>query len=125
MTMIKLAFMDESTKEYYVREDYGIFKFSDNPEKAKLYFKSSALEETFEYVSHNSKRELILVEMEVIVSYQQQSTYFDDLKEKRRSEFERLNIEADRDIDGMDETLYKRWRTLKREFGEVKNDLVS
>lgn len=116
--MIKLAFMDVSTKEYFVRDDFHVFKFSDDPEKARLYFKSPTLEKTFEYVSYNSKRDLIAVEMEVTVSFQQQSTYFDELKDKRRLEFERLNVEAERDIEAMEDSTYKRWKTLKREFND-------
>lgn len=118
--MIKLAFIDSDSGEYYVCDDFDKFEFSDDPEKAKLYFHSPRLEESFEYVQHNSKRNLGLVDMEVTVSFINQSTYFDELKKKRKEEFEELNVLAEQDLDGMEESSYKRWRKLKKEF-EVKN----
>ena len=114
--MIKLAFIDNDTGEYYVREDFGKFKFSDDPEKARLYFHSPQLEESFEYVQYNSKRNLVLVDMEVTVVQKKHSNYFEELKETRRQEFERLNVLAEQNLEEMEETLYKRWRKLKKEF---------
>jgi len=118
--IVKLAFVDASTGEFYVRENtITDYVFSKDVSKAKLYMIRSEVRDFFEYVSYNSNRNLKCVEVEVSFSVLGDSDYLDQLDNCDLQLYKTLNKQAEGNIDIMSEKDYRKWKSLRLKFRET------
>jgi hypothetical protein len=109
---IKIAFVDVDTNEFFVKENVFSFDMS----KAKLYLARAEIREFFDYVKHNSKRNLKPVKIEVSYSLLGDSDYLDSLDQKEYNLYKMLDKQATTDIDAMKENDYLKWRSLRSKY---------
>jgi hypothetical protein len=117
MSVIKLAFYDKATGEYYVRDMFGKLEFSTNIEDARLYVTRKEVIEYLDYVQYNSKRTLSVVEVEVSRRFVGESNIVSEVNEAKQILFNTLAAQAENDVDAMSEEDFKMYKKLKREFG--------
>lgn len=118
--IVKLAFVDANTGEFYVRENtFTDYVFSKDVSKAKLYMIRSEVRDFFEYVSYNSNRNLKCVEVDVSFSVLGDSDFLDHLDNCDLQLYETLNKQAEDNIDIMSEKDYRKWKSLRLKFRET------
>jgi len=115
--IVKIAFVDIDTGEFYVRENTipGCI-FSKDVAKAKMYVTRLEVREYFDYVSYNSKRNLKCVEVEVTFNVLGDSNYLDQLNNRDFQLYKKLNQQAEDDVDAMTEEDYRKWKSLRSRF---------
>ncbi len=116
MSVIKLAFYDKATGEYYVRDMFGKFEFSIDVEDARLYASRKEVIEYLDYIQYNSKRTLSVVEVEVSRRVVGESNIVSEVNEANKILFNTLSAQAENDIDAMSEADFKMYKKLKREL---------
>jgi tetrahydromethanopterin S-methyltransferase subunit H len=114
--VIKLAFFDKSTGEYYVRDMFGKLEFSTEVDDAKLYATRKAILEYLDYVQYNSKRTLSVVEVEVTRRVVGESNIVSEVNEAKQILFNTLSTQVENDVDAMSEADFKMYKKLKREL---------
>lgn len=119
MSVIKLAFYDKATGEYYVRDMFGKLEFSTEVDAAKLYVSRKEVIEWLDYVQYNSKRTLSIVEVEVTRRVGGESNIVSEVNEAKRIMFDALSTQAEQDVDAMSEADFKMYKKLKRELNVV------
>ena len=114
--MIKLAFVDVDTGEYYYEDSFGVLKFTSDIDKAKVYLANKQVEEYFEYVEHNSQRKLKIVEIELSRRLVGDSNFLANVWAEKEKRYFKLAEQAEKDIDEMSDAEYKLYKKLKREL---------
>ena len=117
----KIALYDLAENKFYAGSEDTLFRFS-TLDKAKLYASRLELKQTLEYISNQTKRNIIPVEVNVEyeVDVSMASNVIVDQVSKHRKkledEFAKLDVQAQTDVEAMSQKDYKRWKTLKHKI---------
>lgn len=90
--------------------------FTKDLSRAKLYLPRKEIIQFYEFVSTESKRNIRPFEVEISYTISGESNFFETLIEKETKLFEKLNKQAEKDVDSMSEKDYKKWKQLKRKL---------
>jgi|AntAceMinimDraft_13_1070369.scaffolds.fasta_scaffold23267_3 hypothetical protein len=123
--LVKIAFVDIDTGEFYVKENsLTNWVFNSDVSRAKLYLARPEVREFFNYVAQNSKRNLKCVEVEVVFNVLGDSKYLDFLNNRDFQLYQKLNQQAEDNIDAMKETDYRKWKSLRLKFNNTKENVL-
>lgn len=119
-TFTKIAFVDENTEEYYVGENKnGNSLFSKDITRAKLYVPQDQIRDLFGNITVISKRNLNCAEIEITLKNNGYSDILNQIDKKEFILYEKLDNEANQDLDGMTERDYRKWKSLKAKYGSM------